>query len=102
MGLFYYLMPGSVLLSHGEAPHYHRRKAVSLPSSEWVSGGSRLPWPPGKSANNQVANRTLVTGRAKALECYMTKPHGQLVPVSSTHCCAYTPGLSTSWSWTTL
>ena len=28
-------MPGSVLLSHGETPHYHRRYAVSLPSSRW-------------------------------------------------------------------
>jgi len=26
------------------------------------------------------------------------KPHGGLVPVSCTHCCASTPGLSTSWS----
>ena len=26
------------------------------------------------------------------------KPHGPLVPVSSTHCCAYTSGLSTLWS----
>ena len=28
----------------------------------------------------------------------MVKPHGQLVPVSSTHYCASTPGLSTSSS----
>src|SRR5690606_18370910 len=33
---------------------------------------------------------------------YRIKPHGQLVLVSSTHCCAYTPSLSTSWSRTTL
>jgi len=26
------------------------------------------------------------------------KPNGQLVPVSFTHRCASTPGLSTSWS----
>ncbi|WP_227738547.1 hypothetical protein, partial [Yersinia pestis] len=25
MGSWLYLMPGSVLLSHGETPHYHRR-----------------------------------------------------------------------------
>src|SRR5690625_8007529 len=30
-GLF--LVPGDVLLSHGEAPHYHRRRHVSLLSS---------------------------------------------------------------------
>src|SRR4051794_18644814 len=28
--------------------------------------------------------------------------HERLVPVSSTHCCAYTPGLSTWWSTTAL
>ncbi len=27
--------PDDVLLSHGETPHYHRRCAVSLPSSGW-------------------------------------------------------------------
>ncbi|MEP9164054.1 hypothetical protein ABKU94_22525, partial [Enterobacter kobei] len=30
---FFYLMPGSSLLSHGETPHYHRRYGVSLLSS---------------------------------------------------------------------
>ncbi|EIR55986.1 hypothetical protein YPPY71_4046, partial [Yersinia pestis PY-71] len=29
-GLSVYLIPGSVLLSHGETPHYHRRYGVSL------------------------------------------------------------------------
>lgn len=29
------LGPGDDLLSHGEAPHYHRRSYVSLLSSEW-------------------------------------------------------------------
>ena len=28
-------MPDDDLLSHGEAPHYHRRYIVSLLSSEW-------------------------------------------------------------------
>ena len=28
-------MPDNVLLSHGETPHYHRRRAVSLLSSGW-------------------------------------------------------------------
>ena len=32
------------------------------------------------------------------LGCYMVKPHGQLVQVSFTHCCASTPCLSTLWS----
>ena len=32
-------MPGSVLLSHGETPHYHRRYGVSLLSSAWGQVG---------------------------------------------------------------
>ena len=36
------------------------------------------------------------------LQGYRVKPHGQLVLVSLTHCCASTPSLSTSWSRTTL
>ena len=42
------LKPGDVLLSHGEAPHYHRRYFVSLLSSEWKSGGSKALWSPSK------------------------------------------------------
>ena len=38
-GLLFYLMPGSSLLSHGEAPHYHRRYGVSLLSSAWGQVG---------------------------------------------------------------
>lgn len=34
--------------------------------------------------------------RLKLLGCYMVKPHGQLVLVSSTPHSAYTPNLSTS------
>ena len=33
------MMPGSSLLSHGEAPHYHRRCGVSLLSSAWGQVG---------------------------------------------------------------
>ncbi len=33
------LKPGDVLLSHGEAPHYHRRYCVSLLSSAWNQVG---------------------------------------------------------------
>ncbi len=32
-------VPGGVLLSHGETPHYHRRSCVSLLSSEWDQVG---------------------------------------------------------------
>ena len=38
----------------------------------------------------------------KPLQSYRVKPHGQLVPVSLTCYHASTPGLSTSWSRTTL
>ena len=34
-GRFVVYEPGDDLLSHGEAPHYHRRCAVSLLSSGW-------------------------------------------------------------------
>ena len=34
-------MPGSVLLSHGETPHYHRRYAFSLEFG-MESGGTRI------------------------------------------------------------
>ena len=43
------------------------------------------------------SHRNLVLVRAsKLLGCYMVKPHGQLVLVSSTPHSAYTPNLSTS------
>ena len=35
-GFFWDEKLGGVLLSHGEAPHYHRRYCVSLLSSEWI------------------------------------------------------------------
>jgi hypothetical protein len=35
------IKPGDVLLSHGEAPHYHRRYFVSLLSSEWNQVGPK-------------------------------------------------------------
>ena len=37
-----YSIPGGVLLSHGEAPHYHRRIGVSLLSSVWGQVGPPL------------------------------------------------------------
>ncbi len=53
MGSWLYLMPGSVLLSHGETPHYHRRYGVSLLSSAWDQVG-----PPryGRQANSVSIN----------------------------------------------
>ena len=104
------LMPGSSLLSHGETPHYHRRYGVSLLSSAWGQVG-----PPryGRQANSVLLTRlspvNLICIRLKIfslppkhLRRCKVKPHGSLVPVSSTHRCAYTPGLSTSSSSTFL
>ncbi len=104
------LMPGSSLLSHGETPHYHRRYGVSLLSSAWGQVG-----PPryGRQANSVSLTRlspvNLICIRLKIfshppkhLRRCKVKPHGSLVPVSSTHRCAYTPGLSTSSSSTFL
>ena len=33
---FLNIKPDDVLLSHGETPHYHRRRALSLLSSRWI------------------------------------------------------------------
>src|SRR3974377_471317 len=38
LGLSLHEEPGSDLLWHGNRPHYHRRRAFSLPSSEWDRG----------------------------------------------------------------
>ena len=110
LGLLLNLMPGSSLLSHGETPHDHRRYGVSLLSSAWGQVG-----PPryGRQANSVLLTRlspvNLICIRLKIfshppkhLRRCKVKPHGSLVPVSSTHRCAYTPGLSTSSSSTFL
>ena len=108
LSLLFYLMPGSSLLSHGETPHYHRRYGVSLLSSAWGQVG-----PPryGRQANSVLLTRLspvnlicirlkIFSHPPKLLRRCKVKPHGSLVPVSSTHRCAYTPGLSTSSSST--
>ena len=110
LGLLLNLMPGSSLLSHGETPHYHRRYGVSLLSSAWGQVG-----PPryGRQENSVLLTRLspvyliyirlkIFSHPPKHLRRCKVKPHGSLVPVSSTHRCAYTPGLSTSSSSTFL
>src|SRR5574344_2181407 len=105
------------LLSHGEAPHYHRRCVVSLLSSGWdqvvptlygrqaIRLGSRRGATPNQVCDSGVSIRYLRFMQAFGLShativrlfgCYMVKPHGQLVSVSSTPHSAYTPDLSTS------
>ena len=51
--------------------------------------------------NSESKLKTL-SNPPKHLRRCKVKPHGSLVPVSSTHRCAYTPGLSTSSSSTFL
>ena len=115
-------VPGGVLLSHGEAPHYHRRIGVSLLSSVWGQVGPPLYRRQDYSFNNffylfllslslvlttKQADLTLKLSLSslsfvssyptpKTLERCIVKPLGQLVSVSSTARTAYTPDLSTS------
>ena len=74
------------------------------------SGGTTALVPPGKFCyQRRNLPRRLICIKAenslkspKHLRRCKVKPHGSLVPVSSTHRCAYTPGLSTSSSLTFL
>ncbi len=110
-GLLLNLMPGSSLLSHGETtlPSALRRFTSEFGMG---SGGTTALRPPGKFC---LSTRPVLTCRFNLYQAYLSmslppkhlrrckvKPHGSLVPVSSTHRCAYTPGLSTSSSSTFL
>lgn len=104
-------MPGGDLLSHGEAPHYHRRRAVSLPSSGWdrvvpTRYCRQTNWPDHPARALRHLNSECILGDVynsdvsdetnhQHLGCYMVKPHGQLVLVSCTRYRASTPSLST-------
>ncbi len=75
------------------------------------SGGTTALSPPGKFCFQHVSRthrviciraENLLSNPPKQLRRCKVKPHGSLVPVSSTHRCAYTPGLSTSSSSTFL
>ena len=74
------------------------------------SGGTTALSPPGKFCFTSPSYDALVNlyqaenrlKSPKQLRRCKVKPHGSLVPVSSTHRCAYTPGLSTSSSSTFL
>ena len=101
--------------------HYHRRWRVSLPSSRWSRVvprryGYQANWskhPAAVHARHGPRRRRFLIGKSSQSADrvrfvpsigtglmglgYMTKPFGQLVLVSFTHCCASTPSLST-WS----
>ena len=76
-------------------PHYHRRRAFSLPSSEWDRvvparydrQAKRSPAPlialAAQACLENVETRYVSHPRSlRLLGCYMVKPHGQLVLVS--------------------
>jgi hypothetical protein len=66
--------------------------------------GYRLPantTRPAKNGVKQAVSFHALT-RGRALKIRAIKPNERLVPVSSTRCRAYTPGLSTWWSTTAL
>ena len=103
-----------------ENAHYHRRKAVSRSCSGWEGVVPARYVRQTKTFflhfSFSIHNLPFFHGRLQfffkkriwkkwalsKIECYRIKPYGQLVSVSSTHCCAYTPDLSTLWSSTTL
>jgi hypothetical protein len=82
------------------------------------SGGSHSLWPPGKSFTLRHFRATAyvravsvckkrgvllwLEPHTRRFGCYMVKPHGQLVLLSSTPYSAYTWSLSTWWSTTAL
>ena len=101
-------------------PHYHRRCVVSRPCSGWegvgptrygrqaIQGSSLMQPRVGRPRQATTDSEEVKGGGIAAAlidpgaQGYRIKPHGQLVPVSSSDCSPSTSGLSTSWSRTTL
>ncbi len=108
-GLLLNLMPGSSYSRMGDPtlPSALRRFTSELGMG---SGGTTALRPPGKFCFIRPLLRSdlicirlkIFSHPPKHLRRCKVKPHGSLVPVSSTHRCAYTPGLSTSSSSTFL
>src|SRR5438105_9070951 len=96
-------VPDNDLLSHGQSVLSSARRRFTVLFGMGRGGSSGL-WSSGveggKLRGRQGLGWLLLVG-AKT-HVYEVKPHGPLVPVSSTHYCASTPGLSTWWSATTL
>ena len=111
-------MPGDDLLSHGEAPHYHWRRRVSLLSSVrdqvghhrygrqaelGISKFCLFVLADERSAkgiwfNSRKVNAFKQVPPYKYFWCCMVKPLEQLVMVSYMYYYTSTPILSTSWS----
>jgi hypothetical protein len=60
------------------------------------TGVAPPPLPPETKFSHNCIRETEPKSARSGDENRVVKPHGRLVPVSSTHCCAFTPGLSTS------
>src|SRR6476646_4003145 len=97
-------VPDNDLLSHGQSvlSSACRRFTVLFGMGRGGAGGL---WSSGVEGG--VLGGETLEGKAGCVASarvhgYGVKPHGPLVPVSSTHYCASTPGLSTWWSATTL
>ena len=97
--------PGGVLLSHGRARtiigagsfHVRVRDGIEWFRPAMAARRKRMrPWFWRRRRHRYSSER------GKTLGCYALKPHGRLVPVSCTHCCAFTSGLLTWWSSTAL
>ena len=69
------LEPGDVLLSHGEAPHYHRRYCVSLLSSAWNQVGPQCY---GRQANFKIRKAYLKVFLFKLIQGLSLSPQNPL------------------------
>ena len=99
-------VPDNDLLSHGQSVLSSARRRFTVlfgmgrrgPSGLWSSGVEG-----GRQGGLVVACWRCIGARRRfKSHDYGVKPHGPLVPVSSTRYRASTPGLSTWWSATTL
>ena len=117
-GLFRGGVPDDDLLSHGQSAISSARRRFTVLFG-MGRGGANALWSPGilemstvghwirvlevRRDGHCIGADLVAAGSAQAdAQGYRVKPHGQLVPVSSRHYCPCTPGLSTSWSPTTL
>src|ERR1700752_5232557 len=84
-------------------PQYHRRGVVSRSCSGWegvgpTRYGRQEFWNEGSQYwTMHCIVKVIDRSHAHDAQGYRVKPHGQLVPVSSSDYSPYTPGLSTSW-----
>src|SRR5690242_16830764 len=98
-GPFGLWVPDNDLLSHGQSVLSSARRRFTVLFGMGRGGAGGL-WSSGVEARWE--GKRVVLSCIGATHDYGVKPHGPLVPVSSTRYRASTPGLSTWWSATTL